>query len=70
MDIETIKKWVDEKVKIFGHIDFVKSGNYIYNLEVSGRGNDNRCTWCSSFRTALKTHFGDLIEQIDDCPLR
>ncbi|MCX6819624.1 MAG: hypothetical protein NT129_06540 [Candidatus Aenigmarchaeota archaeon] len=31
-----------------------------YFLKISGRGNDERCTWCRSFRTALRTR---MIEQ-------
>ncbi len=31
-----------------------------YELIISGRGADDRCRWCSSFRTALGTHMEKL----------
>lgn len=66
-DIETIKHWTDEKVKTSGEINFNKAGNRYYELKISGRGHDNRCTWCESFRTALNTRTDNLVEQRGSC---
>lgn len=68
-DIEAIKSWTDRTVKTSRRINFVKIRNNMYDFETSGKGHNNRCTWCASFRTALKTHFGNLVEQTGDCPL-
>ncbi len=53
-----IENWVDNKVKtdaISTKIEIEKLNPYKFNLLISGKGKDNRCTWCRSFRTSLKT---------------
>jgi len=66
-DVETIKRWTDGKVKTSGEITLSKTGKRVYNLEIAGRGYDNRCRWCESFRTALKTRTGNLVERRGTC---
>jgi hypothetical protein len=56
-----IKAWTDRNVKIkkTARICLEKSGDG-YLLTIRGRGNDERCTWRRSFRTALSTNLFDL----------
>jgi len=75
-EIVDIKKWTDEKVKLDStartYLKRDNPGEYPpqYELVVSGKGKDNRCTWCRSFRTALEKRMDELdceIEQNDSC---
>lgn len=56
-----VRDWTDKNVKLKkgARIWFEKKGEG-YRLIISGRGADERCTWCRSFRTALKTSMFDL----------
>jgi hypothetical protein len=51
--IKTRKNWTDNKIKTRAKIKItsIRSNNFV--LVINGRGKDNRCTWCQSFRTAL-----------------
>ncbi|MCK4397501.1 MAG: hypothetical protein KAV25_00745 [Methanophagales archaeon] len=66
-DVETIKRWTDSIVKTSGKINLNRAGKRGYELEIAGRGRDNRCTWCTSFRTALNTRTKNLVEQCGAC---
>lgn len=61
-DVETIKRWTDSKVETSGRINLNRAGERGYELEIAGRGHDNRCTWCESFRTALNTRTKNLVK--------
>lgn len=49
--IKTRKNWADNKIKTRAKIEMTSTNNVV--LVINGRGQDNRCTWCQSFRTAL-----------------
>ncbi|MCK4796214.1 MAG: hypothetical protein KAT05_02465 [Spirochaetes bacterium] len=51
--IKTSKNWTDNKIKTIAKIEMksISSNNCV--LIINGRGTDNRCTWCKSFRTVL-----------------
>ena len=57
--IEKIQNWTDNKIQLKGpNIWFRRLNNNepaIYELNIKGRGYDDRCTWCKSFRTALNS---------------
>ncbi len=53
-----VRNWVDKTVGTNARIWFEKTDEG-YNLIISGRGNDRRCEWCRSFRTALDTSLFD-----------
>ncbi|HEC86542.1 MAG TPA: hypothetical protein ENI49_01540 [Thermoplasmatales archaeon] len=59
--INKIREWTDNKVplKKYANIKIrrLNRGKYPakYELIIRGRGYDDRCTWCKSFRTALET---------------
>jgi len=56
-----VRDWADKNVKLKegARIWFEKEREG-YKLIISGRGSDERCTWCRSFRTALNTSMFDL----------
>jgi hypothetical protein len=75
-EIIDIKKWTDETVDLKptarAWIKRVNPNKYPpkYKLIISGRGYDDRCTWCRSFRTAMKSHMEKLncsISQNGSC---
>lgn len=66
-DVETIKEWTDGKVKTTGRIRFKKSGTRGFDLKIIGKGADNRCRWCKSFRKALSTKTNNEIERRGHC---
>jgi hypothetical protein len=66
-DVETIKRWTDAHVGTFGKINLIRTGERGYELEIVGKGPDNRCRWCESFRTALNTRTNNLVEQRGAC---
>jgi len=58
--LEDMLKWADETVPLKGPKIWLKRLNKdeypaLYELNIKGRGHDDRCTWCKSFRTALTT---------------
>lgn len=58
--IEDMRKWTDKTVYVKGARIWIKPRSKIgypgeYDLNIKGRGHDDRCTWCESFRTALTT---------------
>jgi len=56
--LKGLEDWVDKKVEIdsiLTKIEIEKITPNKFKLLISGKGNDNRCTWCRSFRTSLKT---------------
>lgn len=55
--IKQAEEWVNEKMKtdFSTSINLEKVGKNRFELLVSGIGHDGRCSWCKSFRTALKT---------------
>jgi len=64
-----IRNWADKKVETNARIWFEKIDEG-YKLIISGRGNDKRCEWCRSFRTALDTSLFDskiAVYQKDFC---
>ena len=57
-NLNKIESWVDKKVEtnpLSTDIKIEKSAPRKFSLLISGKGKDNRCTWCRSFRTSLKT---------------
>jgi len=56
-----VKNWADKNVqfKEYARAWLEKNGDD-YRLIISGRGSDERCTWCRSFRTALNKSLFDL----------
>jgi len=75
-EIIDIKKWTDETVDLKptarAWIKRVNPNRYPpkYKLIISGRGYDDRCTWCRSFRTAMESHMEKLncsINQNGSC---
>lgn len=70
-EIVDIKKWTDETVNLKRTARvWLKRTNPDeyppkYELIISGRGEDERCTWCRSFRTSLETHMKKLNCSID-----
>ena len=70
-EIVDVKKWTDETVDLMHTarvwLKRTNPGEYPpkYELIISGRGRDERCTWCRSFRTALETHINKLKYSID-----
>ncbi len=77
--VDEIKKWVDTTVKLKHtarcYLKRTNPGLFPpeYRLFVTGRGRDERCTWCESFRTAMQNKLkekGILIERQDVCPLK
>lgn len=75
--IEEIRKWTDKTVHLEGNTRiWLKRKNpdeypAEYELNIKGRGHDDRCTWCKSFRTALITKIKEelhySIEEIGGC---
>lgn len=66
-----VRDWTDKKehLKEWARCWLEKNGDD-YRLIISGRGNDGRCAWCRSFRTALGTSMFDLkvvVCQKDSC---
>ena len=56
--LRELESWVDDRIKtdsISTSIEIEKLTPNKFNLLISGKGKDNRCTWCRSFRTSLKT---------------
>lgn len=58
--LDETRKWSDETVHLHGPRVWLKRTNKDefppkYELNIKGRGHDDRCTWCKSFRTALST---------------
>lgn len=74
-EIFEIKNWVDKKVDLHKPAwIYIKRTNTDlppeYSLIIRGRGEDERCTWCKSFRTSLKNHFekqGIEVEEVGGC---
>lgn len=66
-DVETIKSWTDSKVETSGKIKLNRAGERGYKLEIVGKGRDNRCRWCGSFRTALNSRTKNLVKQRGAC---
>lgn len=61
-----IKKWTDANINLVK--SWIEKGAQNYTLKI--RGHKNRCIWCRSFRTALKTHMLDLtctVKQTNRC---
>jgi hypothetical protein len=58
--IDSCWEWADFKVSTGEHVRKWVSGpwrrNHVftYALNISGIGNDNRCAWCKTFRSALE----------------
>jgi hypothetical protein len=69
-EIADMKKWTDEAVGLKRNarvgLKRTNSEEYPpkYELIISGRGEDERCTWCRSFRTSLETNMKQL-----NCPI-
>jgi len=53
-----VRNWVNKNVGSTARIWFEKLPEG-YRLIISGRGDDKRCEWCRSFRTALDTSLFD-----------
>jgi len=58
--IEDIRKWTDKTVHVKDARTWIEPRSKLghpeeYDLNIKGRGHDDRCTWCKSFRTALRT---------------
>ncbi len=51
--IKARKNWTDKKIKTNAKIEITSTGLNNFILIINGRGKDNRCTWCESFRTAI-----------------
>jgi len=71
-----VREWVDGRIKLGNSARiWIKRENpdeypAVYRLIISGRGSDERCTWCRSFRTALREKIKGLgfeIKEIDAC---
>ena len=66
--IEQIRDWTDKTVNFEGNpriwIKRRNPGEYPaeYELNIRGRGHDDRCTWCESFRTALATKLKEELQ--------
>lgn len=57
-ELKELEGWVDDKVKtkdFSTSIGLEKINPHKFELLINGIGHDNRCRWCKSFRTALKT---------------
>ena len=77
--IDEIKKWVDTTVKLKHtarcYLKRTNPGSFPpeYRLFITGKGKDERCTWCESFRTTVQNKSkerGILIERQEGCPLK
>ncbi|MDP3026712.1 MAG: hypothetical protein Q8N63_03315 [Nanoarchaeota archaeon] len=77
-DVKSIRKksievrdWANKNVELKERARcWIEKNGDDYRLIISGRGNDGRCTWCRSFRTALSTTLFDLkvaVCQKDSC---
>ncbi len=73
-EVFEIKNWVDKVVDLHKpawiYIKKINDSPLEYSLIIKGRGQDERCTWCQSFRTSLKTHFKKLgieLKEIGGC---
>jgi hypothetical protein len=51
--IKSRKEWTENKIKTSAKIEITSTDSNNFSLVINGRGRDNRCTWCQSFRTAL-----------------
>ncbi|GEM_PF-4645684 len=65
--LKNLEQWVNDRIRLrYPASVYLSRENKdkdipIYNLTVSGSGSDNRCRWCKSFLTSLKT-FADRRE--------
>ncbi len=62
-----IKQWADSHINTSGKITLTPSQQTIYDLEIVGKGYDDRCTWCDSFRTTLQSEIKEIFTQQGDC---
>lgn len=56
-NLKDIENWVDQNVKtdpFSTNIEIERLTANKFSLVISGKGKDNRCVWCRSFRTSLK----------------
>ncbi len=49
-----VKKWVDAKLPSTKEKCAMNKKENVITLTIKGKGQDGRCRWCSSFRTALE----------------
>ncbi len=49
-----VKKWVDTKIPSAREKCTINKEENVIILTIKGKGQDGRCRWCSSFRTALE----------------
>ena len=65
-EVVDVKKWTDDVVALQRYarvwLKRINPQEYPakYELIISGRGPDERCRWCKTFRTALDTHMKKL----------
>ncbi|MBP1908309.1 hypothetical protein [Methanolobus bombayensis] len=68
-NVEVIYNWTFRKVHYTnGNISLKKLDHRIFELTIKGRGRDDRCRFCKSFRTALNTSTNGISSVLKDCP--
>lgn len=68
--LNKVEGWTKRHVESSAEIDFykVEGREREYRLKIRGIGNDGRCTWCRSYRTALNTSTNNLPTTLKKCP--